>query len=131
HSIVFAPDAATRYAVYHGYVDDDPGRKVHIDRMKWTGDRPHLAGPSDVQALPPGPVLDEAVPHWCAEAWVRGSWVEVCGRRLPLEPHDVWHQIEVEQTSGRIWVRSGGVFRSSVATGAGVIPPGVSTDGEV
>jgi GH43 family beta-xylosidase len=131
HSVVFAPDAATRYAVYHGYVDDDPGRKVHIDRMKWAGDRPHVAGPTDTQSIPPGPVLDDAVPHWCAEAWVRGSCVEVGGERLPLEPQDVWHQIEIEQTSGRLWVRSGGVLRSSRATGPESVRPEVSTDGDV
>ena len=114
NSFVFAPDVATRYAVYHGYVDDERGRKVHIDRLHWAGDRPTIAGPTaDEQPFPPAAHFDAAVPHWRAEGWVRGSWVEICGARFPLAPHDVWHQVEAVQSGGRVAVRIGGVLRAS------------------
>jgi GH43 family beta-xylosidase len=113
-SFVFGPDAATPYAVYHGYVDGDPGRKVLLDRLFWAGDAPTIAGPTDdVQPLPPGPVVDPGVPHWRAEAWVRGSDVSIGGVRYPLDPGDVWHQVEVVQAGGRYAVRVGGVLRAS------------------
>ena len=124
HSFIFAPDVATRYAVYHGYVEDvdrpvhidqtQAGRKVHIDRLFWCGDKPLIAGPTEEeQPVPPRAVFDPAIPHWRAEAWVRGSWVEVGAARFELAPADVWHQVEVIQADWRFAVRVGGVLRAS------------------
>lgn len=114
HSFVFGPDAATPYAVYHGYVEGQEGRKVCLDRLYWMGDRPFITGPTDgAQPLPPTPVFDPGVPHWRAEAWVRGSWVETRGSRFRLDPPDVWHQVEVVHADGRFAVRTGGVLRAS------------------
>jgi hypothetical protein len=114
HSFVFGPDVATPYAVYHGYVDGQEGRKVCLDRLFWAGDRPHIAGPTEgEQPVPPRPVFDPDVPHWRAEAWVNGSWVETRGVRFPLDPPDVWHQVEVVQADDRFAVRIGGVLRAS------------------
>ncbi|MBD0330698.1 MAG: family 43 glycosylhydrolase, partial [Thermoleophilia bacterium] len=129
-SFVFGPDAATRYAVYHGYVDGDPGRKVLLDRLFWDGEGPGIAGPTDgEQPVPPQPFFDSAIPHWRAEAWVRGSWLTVAGIRLELDPPGVWHQIEVVQLDGRSAVRVGGVLRASRP---GDQPAGLlATDGEV
>jgi GH43 family beta-xylosidase len=67
HSVVVAPDGVTPYAVYHAYDGDRPGRKVHIDRVFWCGDRPAIGAgrPTEgPQPLPPGPVCDPAVPYW-------------------------------------------------------------------
>ena len=40
HCVVLAPDGVTPYAVYHAYDGGRPGRKVHLDRLFWCGDRP-------------------------------------------------------------------------------------------
>jgi GH43 family beta-xylosidase len=113
-SFAFGPDAATRYAVYHGYVDGQPGRKVLLDRLRWAGDRPLIEGPTaGEQPLPPGAVFDADVPHRQAEAWVRGGWVEVGRDRFALRPADVWHQVELLQADSRYAVRVGGVLRAS------------------
>jgi GH43 family beta-xylosidase len=114
NSFVFGPDAATRYAVYHAYLEGEAGRKVHLDRHYWRGDRPLVVGPTDgPQPVPPAGVYDPRVPHWRAEAWARGSWVEVHGVRFPLDPADVWHQVEVVQADERFAVRIGGVLVAS------------------
>jgi GH43 family beta-xylosidase len=132
HSFVFGPDAATTYAVYHGYVPGDSGRKVHLDRLVWGGDAPRISGPTDGdQPAPAPPVLDAAVPHWRGEAWVRGAWVEVAGDRFGLEPTDVWHQVEAIEFGGRISVRVGGVLRSSRPVEPGSRPDVFASDGEV
>ena len=129
-SFVFGPDAATRWGVYHGYVTGEPGRKVHIDRLFWAGDRPLVVGPTDrEQPRPPRAAFDPAVPHWRAEVWVLGSWVEVGGARFALEPRDVWHQVEVVQADGRYSVRVGGVLRTSRPGVSVVNAPLFSTDG--
>jgi GH43 family beta-xylosidase len=129
-SFVFGPDVATRYAVYHAYVDGEPGRKVVLDRFHWAGDRPAIGGPTDgEQPAPPQPAFDPAVPHWRAEAWVRAPWVEIGGRRFELDPPDVWHQVEVVQIDWRYAVRIGGVLRASQP---GIQPAGMfETDGEL
>jgi GH43 family beta-xylosidase len=132
HSVVYGPDVATRYVVYHGYVEGEQGRKVHLDRVHWAGDRPLIAGPTEgLQPPPPGPVFDPAVPHHRAEAWARGSWVEVAGRRFPLAPTDVWHQVESVQGSGQLSVRVGGVLRSSMPAGPPGGTPSFASDGDV
>ena len=113
-SFAFGPDAASRYAVYHAYVEGQPGRKVLLDRLRWAGDLPLIEGPTaGPQPLPERGVFDRDVPHWRAEAWVRGSWVDVGLDRFPLEPADVWHQVEVVQADWRYAVRIGGVLRAS------------------
>ena len=130
-SFVFGPDSATRYALYHGYVDGDPGRKVMLDRLLWAGDRPVIAGPtSSEQLVPSEPRHDAAVQHWRAEAWVRGGSVDVGGARFELDPPDVWHQIEVVQADGRHSVRVGGVLRAS-RPGIQAADGLVTTDGEL
>jgi GH43 family beta-xylosidase len=132
HSFVFGPDGATTYAVYHGYVHGERGRKVHLDRLVWAGDVPRITGPTDGdQPLPPPAVLDEDVPHWRGEAWVRGSWVEVAGERLALEPSDVWQQVEAIELAGRISTRVGGVLRSSRPVGDAPTRGGFTSDGDV
>ena len=132
NSIVYGPDAATPYAVYHGYVGDERGRKIHIDRLRWAGDRPLIDGPTaGEQPLPPPAHFDPAVPHWRAEAWARGTWVGVAGTRFELSPHDVWHQVEAVRSDGRIAVRIGGVLRSSRAESTGAREPAFTSDGAV
>jgi GH43 family beta-xylosidase len=129
-SFVFGPDVATRYAVYHGYVDGDPGRKVLLDRFYWAGDSPFIAGPTATHQPAPAPAtFDPDVPHWRAETWVRGNWVDVGGTRFELDPADVWHQVEVVQVDWRYAVRIGGVLRASQP---GIQPAGIfETDGEL
>ena len=132
HSFIYAPDVATRYAVYHGYVGDDDGRKVNLDRLHWAGDRPLIDGPTeDEQVFPPRPVFDARIPHWRAEAWVRGQWVQVGGARFALEPADVWHQVEAIQADGRTAVRVGGVLRASQPSGPSGERVYLASDGEV
>ena len=130
HSFIAAPDVATRYAVYHAYVEGEPGRKVCIDRMHWLGDRPTVWGPThEAQPRPPQPLYDEEVPHWVAETWARGSWVEVRGRRFQLDPLDVWHQVEVAQVNDRYAVRVGGVLRASRPASGGHRGPEFAAEG--
>ena len=132
HSFVRAPDVATLYAVYHGHVAGEQGRKVHLDRLYWAGDRPVITGPTeDEQPVPPRPVFDPSIPHWRAETWVRGHWVEVAGTRFRLEPPDVWHQLEAIQSDGRITVRIGGVLRSSRPATVEGSEPSFATDGDL
>ena len=132
HSFVFGPDVATRYAVYHGYVAGESGRKVNMDRLFWAGDRPLIAGPTEgEQRIPPPPRFDRAVASWRAEAWARGTWVEVADTRFPLAPSDVWHQIEAVRSDGRVAVRIGGVLRSSRPTSTDRSGPGFASDGDV
>jgi GH43 family beta-xylosidase len=132
HSFVFGPDVASRYAVYHGYVPGDPGRKVHLDRMRWVGDRPLVLGPThEEQPHPPQPVYDDAVPHWVAETWARGSWIDVDGRRFELDRTDVWLQVEVEHGDGRTDTRIGGVLRGSYPSDGGRAGPEFGGDCEL
>jgi GH43 family beta-xylosidase len=115
-SFVFGPDVATRWAVYHGYLHGDEGRKVHIDRVFWAGDAPLIVGPLDSeQPRPAAGVLDEQVPHRRAEVWVRGSWLGVGSVRLGLDgAPGAWHQVEVVEANGRRSIRAGGVLRASL-----------------
>jgi GH43 family beta-xylosidase len=132
NSFVFGPDVATRYAVYHGYVDGEPGRKVNIDRLLWAGDRPLITGPTEgEQPLPPHAVYDPAIPHWRAEAWARGSWVQVGDRRFGLERPDAWHQVEAVNADGRVAVRVGGVLRASYPCALSGGDPFIVCDGDL
>ena len=90
-----------------------------------------VAGPSeDEQPRPSEPRFDPAIPHWRAEAWVRGRWVEVCGARFDLTPHDAWAQVETIRSNGRIIVRVGGVLRSAFPA-VDVRGPAFTTDGDL
>jgi hypothetical protein len=133
HSFVYGPDAATIYAVYHGYVDGEPGRKVNLDRLFWRGDRPDIPGPTDgEQPVPPQPRLVESVPHWRGDAWARGSAVDVRGVRFELPPEDAWHQVEAVEAGGRVAVRIGGVLVASYpSTESGRREPYFAADGEL
>jgi GH43 family beta-xylosidase len=133
HSFVYGPDVATMYAVYHGYVDGAPGRKVNLDRLYWRGDRPQIAGPTDgEQPVPPQARLDESVPHWRGEVWARGGAVDVRGVRFELPPEDVWHQVEAVEAGGRVAVRIGGVLVASYpSTESGRREPHFGGDGEL
>jgi GH43 family beta-xylosidase len=130
HSFVYGPDVATQYAVYHAYVEGEEGRKVLLDRFLWAGDRPFVAGPTDgLQPAPPPAVFEPDIPHWRAEAWVRGSWVEVSGMRFALVPRHVWHQVEVVHAHQRSTVRIGGVLRAS--SPAPTSAPDFGSDGDI
>ena len=132
NSFVYGPDVATRYAVYHGYVAGQEGRKVHIDRLYWAGDRPHIEGPTETdQPVPPAAVYNPEIPHWRAEAWVRGSWVQVGGRRFELGRRDAWHQVEAIQADGRVEVRVGGVLRGAHPGRVNGSKPFIVCDGEL
>jgi hypothetical protein len=114
NSFVYGPDAATVYAVYHGRIPGDRGRKVHLDRLFWVGDRPEIAGPtSDEQSLPPQARYVPSVPHWRGEIWAKGTSVDVRGVRFDLPPEDAWHQVEATEAGGRVAVRIGGVLHAS------------------
>jgi hypothetical protein len=85
HCVVLAPDGVTPYVVYHAYDGARPGRKVHLDRLFWCGDRPAIAGgvpTEEPQPLPPRVArahLDDdalhALPH--AVAWAPGGPLEL------------------------------------------------------
>jgi GH43 family beta-xylosidase len=129
NSFVYGPDVATRYAVYHSYLEGEEGRKVCMDRLRWTGDEPRIVGPTDGrQPVPPSASFDPCVPHWRAEAWARGSWVEVAGARYGLEPDDAWHQVEAVQADGRVAVRVGGVLRASRPSDATCVGPAFAAE---
>jgi GH43 family beta-xylosidase len=133
HSFVYGPDAATVYAVYHGYVGGEPGRKVNLDRLYWRGDRPQIAGPTDgEQPVPPLPRHVDSVPHWRGEVWARGTAVDVRGVRFELPPDDAWHQVEAVESGGRVAVRIGGVLVASYpSTEPGRSEPFFAGDGEL
>jgi GH43 family beta-xylosidase len=89
HCVVLAPDGVTPYAVYHAYDGGRPGRKVHIDRLYWCGDRPAIGDgrPTErPQPLPPGPVHDRAVPHWHAAWWTADGGARTSGSGAPDAP---------------------------------------------
>ncbi|MBE3575503.1 MAG: glycoside hydrolase family 43 protein [Firmicutes bacterium] len=111
HCVVRAPDGVTPYVVYHGYVPGQRGRKVHLDRLFWVGDHLAIAGPTDEdQPMPPRPVFDAAVPHWRGEAWVQGSWADVCGIRMDLTPGG-YKRVEAMRVGGTLRVFVDGVLR--------------------
>jgi beta-xylosidase len=132
HSFVFGPDAATTYAVYHGHVYGQWGRKVNIDRLYWRGDRPHIAGPSEgEQPVPPDARFVPEVRHWRGEVWAKGRAVDVRGVRFDLPGKDVWHQVEAVEAANRVAVRIGGVLVASYpATEVGRAEPFFDVDGE-
>ncbi|MCK9222742.1 MAG: glycoside hydrolase family 43 protein [Limnochordia bacterium] len=104
HSVVLGPDGVNLYAVYHGRIPQDAGRKVHIDRLFWVGDHLKILGPTEEeQKVPSGPVYDPQVPHWKATAWVRGTQVEFCGLRLSLADEG-YQYLQVSYSCGLVTV---------------------------
>jgi len=84
HCVTTGPDGVTPYAVYHGYVDGRPGRKVHVDRLRWSTEGPRLGAgtlpgtPTETpQPVLDGPAYDPAVPYWHAELWVGADRVHL------------------------------------------------------
>jgi glycosyl hydrolase family 43 len=113
HSVILGPDGVSAYAVYHGYDRGRPGRKVHIDRLHWCGDRPVIGSgavigrPSeDQQPVPGPPVHDEAVPYWHADFFVVGERLAIGPHRLELEPSPRPWRVRVSQgwLGLRVWV---------------------------
>jgi GH43 family beta-xylosidase len=126
HSVAMAPDGVTPYVVYHAYDGDRPGRKVHLDRLHWCGDRPALAGgrPTEgAQPLPPGPVHDPAVPHWHAELWAEGA-IRIAG--VDVDLGGTLRHVQARQGPGGLRVlldgtehlRAPGVHRPELPAGA-------------
>ena len=84
HCIVNGPDGVTPYAVYHGYLPLQRGRKAHLDRFFWAGDGLFIEGPTHrAQPVPHGPAFDPAVPHYGLSAWASGK-VTVGGHSFDL-----------------------------------------------
>jgi GH43 family beta-xylosidase len=113
HSIVLAPDGVSRYSVYHGYDGDRPGRKVHLDPVRFAGDRPvigEVAGagrPTETpQPRPPGPVHDPGVATWQADFWVCGDELRIDRLGVALAPQAAPWRVRVNQGIGglRVWV---------------------------
>ena len=93
HCVTVGPDGVTPYAVYHGYVDGELGRKVHVDRLRWSAEGPRIgAGPAPgvptetEQPVPDAAVYDPAIPYWHAELWVRGERVRLGDLVVDLPP---------------------------------------------
>ncbi|MFC3688077.1 glycoside hydrolase family 43 protein [Aquipuribacter hungaricus] len=119
HCVTVAPDGVTPYAVYHGYVGDGFGRKVHADRLYWAGDGPQLGRgavrpttPSrDAQPLPPAAVHDPAVAAFHLRAWVRGDALTVDG--LPVVLGGGVRLVEARHDGSSLVVRVDGAVVSS------------------
>jgi hypothetical protein len=134
HSIILAPDGVTTYSVYHGYHDERPGRKVHLDRVEWAGDRPVIGSepwpgvPTEgEQEAPPEAVHDPAVATWHADLWVLGDAVSFGGVRIPLDPQpDPWRVRASQRPDAlRVWV-DGELVRQE----PGMHAPEVAVEGE-
>jgi glycosyl hydrolase family 43 len=134
HSVILAPDGVSAYAVYHGYDRGMPGRKVHIDRTIWCGDRP-VIGPGPLtgrpteapQPLPPVAVHDPAVSYWHADLFLLGSGLGIGEHRIEFEPSPRHWRVRINQGQHglRAWVD--GQLRLQVR---GLHPPDLSWDGE-
>ncbi|MFC3689894.1 glycoside hydrolase family 43 protein [Aquipuribacter hungaricus] len=130
HCVTVAPDGVTPYAVYHGYVADGFGRKVHLDRLWWAGDGPQVgrgrrrptSATLDRQPVPPSAVHDPAVEAFALRAWVRGEHVDVDGLRVGLGGHHE-HLLEVDSDGSTMTVR---VDDALVATRRGPARPGLA-----
>jgi GH43 family beta-xylosidase len=130
HCVVKAPDGVTPYIVYHGYLPQQKGRKVHTDRLYWVGDRLELVGPTTQrQPLPPGPVYDAAVPHWQLAAWVCGTHVWIDNHQLTLQPDDAWHYVQAVYYDQQLQISLDGVLQLQVVDTA--LQPIITTSGKV
>ena len=112
-SVILAPDGVTSYAVYHGYDDGRPGRKVSLDRLRWCGDRPLIGShpacgrPTEsAQLLPPRAVHDPGVPWWHADLFVQADWLEVDTLEvaLPLQTGPVRVRVNQGIQGLRVWL---------------------------
>jgi len=138
HSVVLAPDGVTQYACYHGYVRGDSGRKVHLDRLHWVGDRPQITsmgGPRTRPTETPQPAPPHAPTlspgrHWHVTAWARGSHVGLGPLTVDLPaPHDVHRRVTARRQGDNLEVRvdglrayAGPAVNDHRITGAGVRP---------
>lgn len=112
-----APDGVTAYAVYHGYLPKQKGRKVHLNRIFWVGDRVMIEGPSlSSQPLPPQPLYDPAVQHWNLEAWVQGTTLQVLGVEIILSPEP--HLLRVVRRRHSAWIYLDGLLLYSGLAGS-------------
>jgi GH43 family beta-xylosidase len=92
HCVTVAPDGVTPYAIYHGYVGEGFGRKVHADLLRWAGDRPHVgrgaiapSRPDEAeQPAPPAAKHDPAVAPFALRAWLTGQAAAVAGVPVAL-----------------------------------------------
>ena len=91
------------------------GRKVHIDRLYWVGDRPAIAGPHSAgdQPYPPGRCLRTRSPHWQLSAWVKGRSVTVGGVAVDLTA-TYYQRLEVTRGE-RLLIAVDGVAREDKA----------------
>ncbi len=134
HSVILAPDGVSWYAVYHGYVDGEPGRKVHLDPLFWCGDRP-VIGPGPItgrptehpQPVPPGPVHDPAVRWWHADLWAHGPAVRVAGHEISLPESAGPLRVRISQGMTRLRAWVDGELRLQAH---GVHPPQIDAPGQ-
>ena len=136
HSVILAPDGVTYYAVYHGYDSGRPGRKVHLDPLRWCGDQPVmgtgsvLGRPTETpQPVPGQPVYDPDVPFWHADLWVQGSELRV-GRAVVALPESEDRPLRARVNQGRdglrVWIDN-----SLAAQDDGRHSPDLAADGEI
>ncbi len=143
HSVVPGPDGVTLYAVYHGYVDGWPGRKVHVDRLHWSTEGPRMGSGTlpglpteDAQPVPEAGGFDPSVPYWHAELWVRGTAVRFGPTAVDLAA-EVPVLLDVTQREGTVRVLlDGRLVADGEASGdpaalAGDLRSGAAVDGEV
>ncbi len=122
HSITCGPDGVTPWAVYHGYVDGLPGRKVHLDRLHWSAEGPRLGRgeapgrpTEDLQPVPDGPVHDPVVPYWHAELWARARSLHLGQVVVDLPPGRAV-LVDVTQREHRVRVLVDGIAVVPAAT---------------
>jgi hypothetical protein len=125
----------TAYAVYHAYDGALDGRKVHLDRISWCGDRP-LIGPGPItgrpterrQPVPPPAVYDPQVPWWHADLWIEGAQVTVAGHVIELDPPRDPRRVRINQGPRglRAWVDG-----CLIGQAPGLHPPELDTDGVI
>jgi GH43 family beta-xylosidase len=135
HSIILAPDGVTPYSVYHGYEEGRSGRKVHLDRVEWAGDRPVIGSDpwpgtptEEEQPLPPPAVHHPGVGTWQADLWVAGTAIVLGGVRVPLDtPPGPWRvRANQGEQALRVWVDG-----ELVCQEPGVHEPRIEAEGEV
>ncbi|HYY11147.1 MAG TPA: glycoside hydrolase family 43 protein [Kineosporiaceae bacterium] len=141
HCVTTGPDGVTPYAVYHGYVDGLPGRKVHVDRLHWSTEGPRLgagAAPGtpteSAQPLPDGPAHDPAVPYWHAELWVRARTLCLGAVTVDLPDADCLVDVTQREQDVRVLVDGRAVVTAPAGDPARValdLAAGTAVDGVV